>query len=778
MTAERLTVVGRSVPRLDAREKVTGAARYVTDFVLPGMVHARLWRSPVPHARLLGVDATRAAAAPGVLAILTASDLPVKGLYYGPAFKDQPILAHEVIRYAGEPVVAVVADTEAHAEAALRLIDVRYEELPGVTSAEEALASGAPLIHATLDRAGHFRDLSGLTPVPGTNVCQHYHYERGDLARAFAAADLVVEDMYRYPALSHHALEPHCAVARVDGDGIAVWTGTQHPFPVRKALAEIFDLPLSHVQVIVPLIGGAFGGKCYIKIEPLAAALAARVRRPVRLALSLEESARTITRHAVTVRLRTAVRRDGTLLARECDVVLDTGAYADIGPRVATKAGYRAPGPYRIPGLRIDARCVYTNNVPAGAYRGYGVPQVTWASESQMDVIAERLGLDPLALRLKNLLKRGEEYVAGDTPMDGDLAQGLEEAARAIGWRAPLAPGRGQGIACAMKDGGGTHTISTAIVRIHADGSVSLLVGSVEIGQGAWTALAQIAAETLGLPLEAIVVGAPDTSLTPYDHGTSASRSTTVMGLAVQAAAKDAREQLLDLGAGLLGADPSTLDVREGRVSHGDRALTVAEVISGHFGLVGGEVTGVGAFVPAKWSGTLGGATVFWETGVGAAEVEVDPEIGEVKVRKYVSAADVGQAINPRECGAQDEGAALQGIGPALFEARACEGGQLLNPGLIDYRLPAFADLPDEFGSLLIENADGPGPFGAKGVGESGTFCAAPAIGNAIARATGTRLTELPMTPERVWRALRDAAPTPPHPAPRRGEGARGEASA
>jgi CO/xanthine dehydrogenase Mo-binding subunit len=757
MAADRLTVVGRAVPRLDARDKVTGAARYVTDLALPGMVHARLWRSPVPHARIVGVETARAAAAPGVLAVVTAADLPVANLYFGPALRDQPILAHEVVRYAGEPVVAVVADTEAHAEAALGLVDVRWAERPALTTVEAALADGAPALHPPREGAGQFRDLAGLAPVPGTNVCHAYRVERGDVAAAFAGADLVVEDVYRYPALSHHALEPHCVVARMDGGGLTVWAATQHPFPVRRTLAEVFGLALADVQVVVPLVGGAFGGKCYPKIEPLAAALAARLRRPVRLALSLEESARTITRHAAVVRLRTAARRDGTLLARACELLLDTGAYADIGPRVATKAGHRAPGPYRIPALAIDARCVYTNNVPAGAYRGYGVPQVTWASESQLDVVAERLGIDPLALRLKNLLKRGEEALPGDTPLDGDLAEGLAEAARGIDWTAPLPRGGGRGLAVAMKDGGGTHTVSTAVVRIHADGGVGLLAGTVEIGQGSRSALAQIVAETLGVPLAAVVVGAPDTALTPFDWGTSASRSTTVMGLAVQAAAKDARAQLLELAARVLGADAAALAVRDGEVVGGPEPLPIREVLVRHFGLVGGEIIGVGSFVPTEWAGRLGGATVFWEAGMGAAEVEVDRETGAIGVRAYVSVADVGQAINPRECLAQDEGAALQGLGPALFEARASEGGQLLNPGLIDYRLPTFADVPPAFDSRLVENGDGPGPFGAKGVGEGGTFCAAAAVGNALARATGVRLTELPLTPERVWRALRDA---------------------
>jgi CO/xanthine dehydrogenase Mo-binding subunit len=757
MAAERLAVVGRSVARVDVRDKVTGAARYVSDVALAGMAHAKVWRSPVPHARLLGVETARAAAAPGVLAVCTAGDLPVRRLHFGPAFRDQPILAHEVVRYAGEPVVAVVADTEPHAQAALALLDVDYADLPATTNVEDALAPGAALIHPDLERAGHFRDLVGLGPVPGTNICHHVHFERGDLERTFAEADLVVEDTYRYPALSHHALEPHCAIARVDAEGIAIWAGTQHPFQVRKDIAEIFAVPLSHVQVVVPLVGGAFGGKCYTKIEPLAAALAARVGRPVRLALSLEESARTITRHAALVRLRSAVRGDGTLLARECDVVLDTGAYADIGPRVTTKAGYRAVGPYRIPALRIDARCVYTHNVPAGAYRGYGAPQVAWACESHMDAIAERLGVDPLALRERNLLKRGEELVAGDTPVDADIAEGLGRAARVIGWGAPGTADRGQGLACAMKDGGGTHTVSTAIVRIDADGGVALFTGSVEIGQGARTALAQIVAETLAVPFETVVVVPPDTALVPYDHGTSASRTTTVMGLAVQAAAKDARRELLELAAKLLDADASTLAVRDGKVVHGDQTLSIGGVVSGHYGLVGGEVTGVGTYVPPAGSGSLGGVTVFWETGMAAAEVDVDRETGAVSVRKYVSAADVGRAINPRECQGQDEGAAMQAIGPALFEARVSERGQLLNPGLIDYRVPAFTDLPGILDSVLIENGDGPGPFGAKGIGEGGTFCAAPAIGNALARATGARLTELPLTPERVWRALREA---------------------
>ncbi len=777
MTLDALKVVGTPARRVDAVEKVTGRAQYITDLRLPGMVYAKLWRSPLPHARIGRIGKDAALASPGVLAVVTAADLVGCEPLYGPAYKDTPILAVGRVRYAGEPVAAVVAETEAQAQAAVALLDVDLSELPAATTLDAALAPAAPVLHEALRTSGHFRDLMTLKPVPERNICQHYHYERGDVTRAFAESDLVVEDTFSLPAIFHYAMEPHTAVARVTPEGITVWASTQHPFPVRKELAELFRVPLSHVQVIVPPIGGAYGGKCYTKLEPIAVALARAVRRPVRVANTLEESAKTITRHAARVRVKTGVRKDGTLLARVCDVLVDTGAYADIGPRVANKSGFRAPGPYRIPHLVVDSRAVFTNNVPAGAYRGYGTPQVTWAAECQMDTIAERLGMDPVELRLKNLLARGEQYVAGETPMDGDLLEGLRRTAEAIAWtpspgsRVPgpeslLTPNasrltsgrlrRGKGLACAFKDGGGTHSVSTAIVRIHADGSVTVLVGSVEHGQGARTVMAQIVAETLGVPLDRIIVATPDTALAPFDQGTSASRSTTLMGLAVQSAAREAREQLLKVAGPVLGADPARLHVRDGAVVLDGKAMPLAEVFGRHFGLPGGEIIGSGAYRSAQWAGSLIGSTTFWEVGMGGAEVAVDEETGAVHLLGYISMADVGRAINPRECEAQDEGAAMQGIGPALFESLVNQNGQLMNASPVDYRVPTFEDLPDRFGTILLENGDGPGPFGSKGVGESGTFCVAAAIGNAIARATGLRLKDQPLTPERIWRALRE----------------------
>jgi CO/xanthine dehydrogenase Mo-binding subunit len=731
--------IGTAVRRVDSAEKATGRARFITDVVLPGMVHAKLWRSPVPHARILRVDTARAARLPGVLAVLAADELPVEDLYYGPAFKDQPLLADHVIRYAGEPVVAVVADTVAQAEAAVALVAVEWEELPVVDTLAAALAPAAPLLHEKPRPATHFRDLAALRPIPGTNICHHWSYARGDVDRGFAEADVVVEQTFTFPMVHHYSLEPHCAVARVEGGDITVWASTQHPFPVRKEVAEMFGLPLSRVQVIVPYLGGAYGNKSYTKIEPLTIALARYVKRPVRLALSVEEAFKTVRRAAVRYRLKTGVRRDGTLVARDCEIHYQLGAYADVGPRVVQKSAYTAAGPYRIPHLRINAYGVYTNTVISVAFRGYGVPQLAWAYESQMDVIAERLGMDALELRLKNVLGRGETFMEGDLPIDCDYAGDLRKAAAAIGWGEPTVPRRGKGIACTIK-APLTPSVSSAMVRLHADGSATLLTGTVEFGQGGRTALSQIVAEELGLSLARVRVARSEAGMSPYDQATSASRSTTLMGLAVQRAARDVRDQLRALGARQLGSE------------------AYAEALAAHFG-TGGELIGRGTYQGERGTARLGGEAPFWEVGLAAAEVEVDEDTGRVRVLRYISVADIGRAINPRECEAQEEGAAMMGIGHTFFEQMIYDGGQLLNPSLIDYRVPVMSDLPGDYRSLLVENGDGPGPYGAKGIGESGLLPTAPAIANAIARAIGVRITDLPMTPERVWRAITRRTP-------------------
>jgi CO/xanthine dehydrogenase Mo-binding subunit len=745
-------MIGTAARRVDTPEKATGRARFISDVVVPGMVHARLWRSPVPHARITGVDLSRARAAPGVLAVLTAADLPVKDLYYGPAFKDQPLLADGVIRHAGEPVVAVIADTVAHADAACALVGLDYAELPFVDTLEAALAPGAPVLHAQPRPATHFRDLASLKPIPGTNVCHQYRYDRGDVEHGLAGADLVVEQTFTFPMVHHYSLEAHCAIARVDPGGITVWASTQHPFPVRKEVAEMFGLPLSRVQVIVPYLGGAYGNKSYTKIEPLTIALASHVKRPVRLALTVEEAFKTVRRAAVRYRLKTGVMRDGTLVARDCEIHYQLGAYADVGPRVVQKSAYTAAGPYRIANVRIRAYGVYTNTVVSVAFRGYGVPQLTWAYESQMDVIAERLGIDPLELRLKNVLARGETLIEGDRPVDCDYAGGLRKAAAAIGWTEPAAPRRGKGLACTIK-APLAPSVSSAMVRLHADGSATLLTATVEIGQGGRTALSQIVAEELALPLDRVRIARSEVGMSPYDQATSASRSTTLMGLAVLGAARDVRDQLLAIGRRQLQCDAAAVSLRDGAIVSPKGERSYAEAVAAHFG-TGGELIGRGTYRGERGHAPLGGEAPFWEVGMAAAEVEVDEETGRVTLLRYVSIADIGKAINPRECEAQEEGGAMMGIGHTFFEQMVYDGGQLLNPSLIDYRVPVMSDLPGEYRSVLVENADGPGPYGSKGIGESGLLPTAPAVANAIARAVGVRLTDLPMTPERVWQAI------------------------
>ena len=761
-----LRVVGRSVRRTDALEKVTGRARYLSDLEFPGMAHARLLRSPYPRARLLRVEVARARAHPGVHAVLTAADLTWCEPFYGPALRDRPLLATDVVRYEGDPVVAVAAVDEATAVEALDLVEVDYEELPAVMTLEEALAPGAPLVHAGEPLAGHFSDLSTLRARPGTNICHQFDYARGRGAGGFAEAALTLEDTYTFPRVQHYSMEPHGAIAAWDAEGgLTVWASTQNPFSVRAELAKMFGLPASRIRIAVPLLGGGFGGKTYAKLEPLAAALARVAGRPVRLQASVEDAFRTVRRCSSRVRVRLGFRRDGGLVAVQCDADFDVGAYADIAPRVIQKGTYTATGPYRVPNVVLHSNAVYTNTTPGGAFRGFGVPQIVWAVESMMDIAAERLGRDPVDLRRQNLLAHGEEFARGDTPVDGKLEESLSRVAEAIRWHQAPAAGRAKGVAVMMK-ASVAPSVSEAIVRLHADGSASVLVSTVEMGQGARTVMAQIAAEVLAIPLARVTVVPPDTSITPYDQTTSSSRSTTMVGRAVQDAAADVVGQLLKIAAAHLGVPAGALAVDDAAIVGGQRRLGYPELLDLHFGMRGGELIGRGVVAPGRTQAPLGGSTPFWEVAMGGAEISLDEETGAIVVEAYDSVADVGRCINPQQCEAQDEGAVMQGLGHTLLEEMVYEGGVLLNANLVGYRVPRAEDVPARFDSVFVENADGAGPFGAKGVGEGGLVPVSPAVGNALARLTGIRLRELPLTPERVWRALRarreapSAAPT------------------
>ncbi len=750
--------------RLDYLAKVTGRAAYLADLKLPGLCHGRILRSPYPHARIARIDASKALKIPGVVATLTRDDIldhPALDPYYGPVFKDQTIVAVEKVRHVGDPVAAVAALTPEAAEEALAAIEVDYEELPAITDVHEALKKNAALVHdyVKIPEAG-FADLSELRPVEGTNICTHFKLRRGDVEKGFAESDRIFEDAFTLPAAQHAFLEPHASIAQIEpGQRLTVWSTTQNPFVVRTQLANIFKLPVARVRVVVPYLGGGYGGKVYPKVEPLTVALALKAGRPVRVVLSREEVFHTITKHGAVIRMKTGVKNDGTLIARECEVLLDTGAYAEIGPRVAKKSGYTAAGPYRIPNLKIDSLSIYTNKPPAGAFRGFGVSQSAWAHESQMDIIAHALKIDPLKLRLKNGYEENDTFVTGERLTSIGFKQCLAEVASAIGWDEKPEPPkdkhvkRGKGIACLIK-ATITPSISSAVVKLNEDGSASVYSGTIEMGQGSETTLAEIAGRELEIPLERIQVLGVDTDVVPYDLTTSSSRSTFHMGKAVQLAAQDVKNQLKRIVVEDFGIPPEQVGFAQGKIRLPESQLDYKEVMQRRFGMPGGTLVGQGQ-VKTKTVDERGEKTTsaFWFVGAGAAEVEVDDETGKLKLLRYVTAVDVGKAISVLGCRQQLAGASITGMGQALFEELVYDNGQLINPNFIDYVIPSLGDAP-RVEPILVEVPHKDGPFGAKGIGETALIPVAPAIANAIYDAVGVRVKDLPIKAEKVFLAL------------------------
>jgi CO/xanthine dehydrogenase Mo-binding subunit len=730
MPQKEMKYVGRSIARVDAVDKVTGRAKFTGDLNVAGMLHGKILRSPLPHARIRGIDASKAEALPGVVAVLTSKDISDTQ----PIYSGRPVIALDKARYIGEPVAAVAAEDIRTAEDALALIHVHYDELPAAAGIDAATAKGAPLVH---------------DDAPG-NICGHERVEKGDIQQGFAESEEIFEDTFTFPMVYHYALEPHSVIAQWTEEGVTVHSSAQHPFQVRGDIAKIFGLRPTQVRMVIPFLGGGFGSKSYTKFEPLVVALARKAKRPVKIVNSVAESMLTVRRHGARVRLKTGVKRDGTIVAREAEIYLDTGGYADNGPQVATRAATRVLGPYRIPHIRTDASAVYTNKSSAGSFRAIGAPQVIFASESHLDMIAERLGIDPAELRLKNFLKKGEELRPKLRGMDADLPASLKTLVRASEWRRrSKKKGAAMGLACGATNAGAT-PVSVAMVRLLPDGTLTAYAGSTEMGQGVRTVLSQIIAEELHLPIEAIQVGGADTKVTPYDASTGSSRSTTLMGTAMQRAARDLKQQLLKIGAEALRVKPGQIQLLDGAMIAGELRLTFKEAVERRFG-GGGELIGHGDVGPE----ITGSLPVFWEIGMGSVELSVDKDTGEIALTRYVSVADVGKAIHPEGCVGQEEGASMMGIGHTLFEQMIYEDGQLVTAGLIDYRVPRFADVPAEFETVLVENEDGPGPHGARGMGEGGLVAVAPAITSALARGYGVRIRDLPLTPERVWRALK-----------------------
>jgi carbon-monoxide dehydrogenase large subunit len=763
----QLESVGKSPIRLDAHEKVTGRTVYAVDLKLAGMLWAKVLRSPHPHARILHIDGSRARIMPGVVAMVTGEDFPGS---LGVIVQDQNFLARDKVRFVGDAVAAVAAVDLDTAEEALSLIRVEYEPLPAVLDPVEAMKNREVLIHENLSQ---YPVAPGIFPVAGTNVCSHFKLRKGDVERGFRESDLILEDTYTSPMLQHAHLEPHASVAQVDSSGkILIWTNTQTPYFNRKALAKGLNLSLNQVRVICTAIGGAFGGKSYLKAEPICVALALKTRGlPVKLVYTREEEFGVATvRHPAIIRCKTGMKRDGTWMAQETELIFDTGAYADIGPRVCRNAGFSAAGPYKVPNVRIDSYCVYTNKPIGGAFRGFGIPQLAWAVESHLDTMAGRLGIDPVQLRLKNAVEEGSLSATGQVLHSVGLKETIRQAAEKIGWGEGSGPFRGKGIAC-MHKSTVTPSSSAAFVKLNEDASVTLLCSAVEMGQGASTALAQIASEELGIPVEKIAVVRPDTDVTPYDMASVSSRSTFFAGNAVRRAAADAREQLLQIAAEILEANPKDLVIESGKImvrGVPEKAIPITDLPLGeafYVGVKGGRgrgrpVLGRGSFTVEdatpldRETGQGKNPSAFWMYATQAAEVEVDPRSGRVKVLRISSAHDVGKSIHPLSIEGQIQGALVMGVGTALFEEMELENGKVKNPTFAEYKLPSALDAPEMI-PIIVEEPHAQGPFGAKGLGEPALAPAAAAIGNAIYAAVGVRIKDLPITPEKIMDGLR-----------------------
>jgi len=750
--------VGRGIPRLEAREKVTGRAEYIYNLRLPGMVQAKIFRSTIAHGRVKRLDVSAAKAYPGVFRVITGEDvkklIPVP--YYGPAFHDQPVLALDKVRHIGEPVAVVLAEDPHVAAAACQLIEADYEPLPAVFDEIEAMTSKA-IVHDVLKPAGTFPDLKHLAGRSNTNVALDFHLLRGDPDAAFASAHRVFEHKFRTQQTLHLPLEPFVTLAEMNGERMTIHTASQSPSFVRIEIARLLGWPENRVRVRTAFLGGGFGAKLYIKLEALAASLTLLAGRPVKVALTMEEQFYTITKHASTFHIKSAVDRDGKLTARHCEVWWNGGAYADIGPRVTQKSGFTAPGPYDIDNVRIDSYAVYTNLPPAGALRGFGIPQLVWAYESHTDLIARELGIDPVEFRRKNVLRNGRPQATGTIMKDAETAAVLERLAERMDWHKPFDRGtgtvkRGRGVGIGFK-ASISPTTSVAIVNVYADGSCALYCSTVDMGQGSDTAMAQIVADVLNLKAEAIAIVHPDTDVTPYDMATLGSRSMFHMGHAVKLAAQDARDKLAAMAAEL-GLPPGS-------------NVPVGDLFKKKYGMQAGNVVGVGSYVPSYAppdyaTGQTPNATPFWMIGGTGIELEVDTETGQMRITRMLNVADVGRPINPKTVETQLSGAAFMQMGFTLFERMNFDAqGQLGNASLADYKIPGFHDIPMRVDSEIVEANQTNGPFGAKGVGETATFGVSPAIANAIHDAIGVRLTELPLTAEAVYRALRAAQNNP-----------------
>ncbi|MFH0879979.1 MAG: molybdopterin cofactor-binding domain-containing protein [Lentisphaerota bacterium] len=768
--------IGENVSRVDAREKVTGAAVYADDIQFGNsLLHARIKRSPHPHALIKKIDTTKASALPGVKAVVTGEDFPG---YIGLYLRDRYIFCRDRVRYVGDPVAGVAAISEEIAQKALDLIEVKYEILEPVLDPEFGASPKAPLLHPDL---GQYTVANFIFPQSGTNISNHFKIRKGDVDSAWKKCAAIIERKYRIPHIQHVPIEPHVATAKVDETGeITLWGSSQSPFAQRNLIAQSMGISQSKMRVIAPYVGGGFGSKAGVSMEALVVAIATKVKgHPVKLLLTREEEFFTaFVRQGLVAYFKMGCDENGRLLAMENKFYWDGGAYTEYGVNITRAAGYSSSGPYEVPNIRTDSRCVYTNHPVTGPMRGFGMPEMHAGLEQCIDELALQIRMDAVAFRKLNCLKTGSTLVTGSKMHATGLPICIEKTAEAIGWgkKTPAsAPNkrRGKGLALmwkapAMPPNAG----SSAWVELVEDGTVNVGVGGQELGQGVFTVMAQMAAGALGVPYESVRIATPvDTRYSPYEWQTVASRLTWSMGNAVVNAAKDAKRQILDTVAEAWGEPPEDLDIVNGVVISykSEKEIPLKNLVvyglpkPGDQGWRGGPVIGRGNFMPSYVTGldaeTGQGerAVVHYTTGAQAVELEVDLDTGRIEIIKGVSTFDVGKAINPELVKAQMEGGFVQGMSSALFESLQLKDGVVRNPSFVDYRIATSADTPRDLQAYIVEVPQDDGPWGARGIGEHSMVPTIPAIANAIYDAVGVRLEGPPFTAEKVYLAMLDA---------------------
>jgi CO/xanthine dehydrogenase Mo-binding subunit len=751
-------VIGKKTPKRDAIAKVTGGAQFATDVYLPGMLWARVLRSPVAHARIVSINTEKAKKLPGVAAVITADDLP--DARYGALVLDMGILARGKVRYIGDPVAAVAAVDEETATRAIGLIEVEYEILPAVFDPLDALKPDAPVIHEGLE---NYITLFERTKRAMTgNVNYQADINRGDVEAGFARSDAIYEGTYVVQKQHPSYMEANSTVALVDTDGrLVVYNSTQRPHINQSILSNLLGIPISNIRVVPCHVGGGFGGKNRTLSEPTAAALALLTKRPVRFTFSHEEEfTSATTRHGGVMKLKTGVKRDGTLIATEAKLYYDCGAYAPT-PNAVWLGAISSTGPYRIPNVKIEAFSIYTNKMMGGAFRGYGGPQVHFARESQMDEIAHDLRIDPIDLRLKNCFVAGDEMHTGQVLHSVKVRDTLQRAKEMTGWKKPkLGPYRALGVSSAIFPCGGFAT--SAIVKMNMDGTAIVATGAMDMGQGLRTVVGQIVAEELGLSPDDITVIIGDTDATPFDVGIFGDRGTHTAGYAAQLAASDAKTQVLAAAADAMGVAVSNLEVRDRAVFDrtSNKSVSYRQILGGGQYKKGGPIIGKASInlteQPFDPDVVQGAASKMFSTYTFAThivELEVDPRTGQIKVIKATAVHDCGTIINPDGLKGQIIGGLTTGLGYALYEDVVIKDGQVRTPSFLDCPLPTSADMP-QIAFDSVEEFDRRGPFGAKGVGNVSVINMAPAIANAVFSAVGVRVNSLPVTPGKILDGL------------------------